>query len=561
MRHHETKSMRRPLRFWGWGYQDENLTGEENTLVESTVSAFVPAGAVELAPPTVDEFDLPASRVKIPAALAPILSDLPYDRLVHTYGKSYADIARMFLRDVQNAPDCVAFPRSEQDIVDLFDYCQAQGLALIPFGGGTGVCGGTEADVGEAYRGAISLDMENFNRILEVDETSRRARIQAGILGPEMEAGLKPHGLTLRHYPQSFPFVTLGGMIATRAGGHFASLYTHIDDLVESTRLLTPAGVIETRALPGSGAGPSADRMVIGSEGSLGVITEATMRLQKRPQWRATAAVRFADMLQGAEAVRHISQAGLYPSNCRLLDEAEVAINQVAPGRCAVLILGFESADHPVNPWIDRAVDIARENGGQLAAGGVVYNASHQDAGENEAQSWRNAFIRMAYWRNRFAAFGVIADAVETAITWDRFPAFYRAITGEMNRAIAEITGHGCSFSCRFTHIYPDGPAPYFTFYAVGDTRGNLHNALEKWKRIKALAMQLIVDHGGTITHHHAVGRDHRRGYERQTSPLFRSTLAAAKACVDPAGLLNPGVLYDPIGKEVGITGVFREDR
>ena len=187
--------------------------------------------------------------------------------------------------------------------------------------------------------------------------------------------------------------------------------------------------------------------------------------------------------------------------------------------------------------------------------------ASHLDTGENEAQSWRNAFLRMAYWRNRFAAFGVIADAVETAITWDRFPAFYRTITSEMNRAITEITGHGCSFSCRLTHIYPDGPAPYFTFYAVGDTRGNLHNSLEKWKRIKALAMQLSVDNGGTITHHHAVGRDHRRGYERQTSPLFRGTLAAAKACVDPAGVLNPGVLYDPVGKEVGITGVFRENR
>ena len=476
MRQYETKSTRRPLRFWGWGYADEHLTEEENALVESTVSAFVPEGAVELEPPGVDEFDLPESRVKIPASLEPILSNLPYDRLVHTYGKSYADIARMFLRKVENAPDCVAFPRNEQDIVDLFDYCQAQGLAVIPFGGGTGVCGGTEADVGQGYRGSISLDMENFNRILEVDATSRRARIQAGILGPDMEAGLKPHGLTLRHYPQSFPFVTLGGMIATRAGGHFASLYTHIDDLVESTRLLTPAGVIETRALPGSGAGPSADRLIIGSEGSLGVITEATMRLQKRPQWRATTSIRFADMLQGAEAVRHIAQAGLYPSNCRLLDEAEVAINKVASERCAVLVLGFESADHPVEPWIDRAVNIARENGGRLA--GVVANASHEDPGASEAESWRNAFLRMAYWRNRFVAFGVIADAVETAITWDRFPEFYRSITREMNEAIAEITGHSCSFSCRITHIYPDGPAPYFTFYAVGDTRGKLHNAL-----------------------------------------------------------------------------------
>ena len=365
---YESKSRRKPLKFWGWGYQDEHLTEAENELIVSSVNAFVPGGAVELAPPTVEEFDLPDSRLRLPAALEPIISTSPYDRLVHSYGKSYPDLARMFMREVPHSPDCVAFPRTEQDITDIFDYALDQDLAVIPFGGGTSVCGGVEADVGEDYMGTVCLDMENFNRILEVDKTSRRARIQAGILGPDMEAGLKPHGLTLRHYPQSFPFVTLGGMIATRAGGHFATLYTHIDDLVESTRLLTPSGVIETRALPGSGAGPSADRMIIGSEGTLGVITEATMRLHHRPQWRATASITFDDMIAGAEAVRHISQAGLYPSNCRLLDEAEVAINNIASKPCAVLVLGFESADHPVNHWIDRAVEIACENRGQLAA-------------------------------------------------------------------------------------------------------------------------------------------------------------------------------------------------
>ncbi len=560
MDNHTSKSNRRPLKFWGWGYEDEQLTDDENELVVSTVKLFAPDGAVELPPPRVEEFELPPSKLNPPASLEPIISTLPYDRLVHTYGKSYADLARMLLREVPNAPDCVAFPRTEHDILNIFSYADEHSLAVIPFGGGTGVCGGTEADVGDDYRGTICLDMENFNRILEVDESSRRARFQAGILGPDLEAGLKPYGLTLRHYPQSFPFVTLGGMIATRAGGHFASLYTHIDDLVESTRLLTPGGVIETRALPGSGAGPSADRMIIGSEGSLGVITEATMRLQSRPKWRATASVTFANMLQGAEAVRHISQAGLYPTNCRLLDEAEVAINKIAAGPCAVLVIGFESADHPVNHWIDRAVTIARENGGQLGDGGVVYNASHENTKQNAAESWRNAFIRMAYWRNRFAAFGIIADAVETSITWDRFPEFYRLITQEMTQAIRDITGHAGSFSCRLTHIYPDGPAPYFTFYAVGDTRGNMHNALEKWKKIKTLAMHLMVENGGTVTHHHAVGRDHRKGYEQQTSPLFRQTLSAAKAFLDPSGILNPGVLYDPVGKDVGITGVFRDE-
>lgn len=547
MAEYATRSMRKPLRFWGWGYQDEQLTEAENELVEASVALFSPGGAVEVKPPTLEEFTLPPSGLAWPASLDEIISILPYDRLVHTYGKSYADIVRMLMRQTPRVPDAVAFPRSEQEIADLLDFAQSQRVAVIPFGGGTSVCGGVEAAVGEGYRGAISVDMERFNRILEIDPTSRRARIQAGIRGPELEVGLKPHGLALRHYPQSFPFVTLGGMIATRAGGHFASLYTHIDDLVEATRTVTPTGCIETRALPGSGAGPSADRMIIGSEGIMGIITEATMRLQSRPEWRATAALTFTDVFAGAEAVRLISQAGLFPANCRLLDEAEVAMNRVADKPCAVLVLGFESADHPVDPWIGRAADIARSCGGQLDEAGIVYRDTRNNASSGAAQSWRNAFLRMAYWRDRLAAFGMIVDTVETAVTWDRFPGFYRLFTGEMKRIISEITGHDCSVSCRFTHIYPDGPAPYFTFYAVGNNRGDLSDALEKWTRIKAEAVDLLVENGATVTHHHAVGRDHRSGYERQTSPLFRQVLAAAKARVDPAGILNPGVLVDPV--------------
>ena len=557
MNGYQTKSRRKPLRFWGWGYEHEQLSAEENAFIEATVKGFMPDGTPEIAPPTIDEFNLPDSRLTVPDSLAPLISTSAYDRLVHCYGKSFADIARMFLREAPHAPDGVAFPETEQDIIELFDYAQDNNLAVIPFGGGTSVCGGVEADVGRDYDGTLSLDLENFNQILEIDPVSRRARIQAGILGPDLEKRLKEHGLTLRHYPQSFPFSTLGGWIATRAGGHFATLYTHIDDLVESTRTLTPTGAIETRALPGSGAGPSADRMIIGSEGTLGVITEATMRLQKRPQWRATASIAFDNMLQGANAVRHIAQAGLYPSNCRLLDEAEVAINRVAETRCAILVLGFESADHPVDHWINRAVEIARENGGQLSGEAVVFNAGHGDSNRDEAESWRNAFIRMPYWRNRLVGFGMIADTFETAISWDQFPGFYKAIRQEMTAAIEAITGHPCSFSCRFSHVYPDGPAPYFTFYAVGDSNGNMRNTLEKWRQIKQHANRLVVENGGTITHHHAVGRDHRSGYERQTSPLFRQTLAATKSFLDPSAILNPGVLFDPAGKDVGITGIL----
>ncbi|MBT4521753.1 MAG: FAD-binding oxidoreductase [Halieaceae bacterium] len=556
-------SARKQLRFWGWGYDDEHLSPEEDRLIEAMAGMLLPEGAVEVSPPQISDFDLPPPRMAVPPDFSEWVSVLPYDRLVHSLGKSYADGVRMFLRELPNAPDWVAFPKSEQNISDLMAYAEQHNLALIPFGGGTSVCGGIEADVGEDYAGTICLDLQHLNRVLEVDVASRAARVGAGILGPDLETQLKPHGFTLRHFPQSFRFSTLGGWIATRAGGHFATVYTHIDDFVESTRLLTPSGVMETRRLPGSGAGPSPDRMVIGSEGILGVITEAWVRLQSLPVWRASVSATFDTMAQGAEAVRLISQSGLFPSNCRLLDETEVQFNGLASEPCAVLVLGFESADHPVQAWMERALEIVTVSGGTYQEDKVSYSSTKDQIEKPEreagtAESWRNAFIRMPYYRNRLTGFGIIADTFETAITWDKFAELYEGVKSGMEAAIEEITGTPGSVSCRFTHVYPDGPAPYFTFFAVGDSTGNLRAALDKWQQIKAASNKLVVSLGGTVTHHHAVGRDHRSGYEQQSPELFRQTLAAAKASLDPTGMFNPGVLIDPVGKSVGITGVMK---
>ena len=208
----------------------------------------------------------------------------------------------------------------------MLDWARGANVAVIPFGCGSSVVGGVEPAVGDRYAGVISLDLRRLDRVLEVDRTSRAARIQAGIRGPAIEAALKPHGLSIRHYPQSFEFSTLGGWIATRAGGHFATLYTHIDDFVESIRTVTPAGPMESRRLPGSGAGPSPDRMIIGSEGTLGVIIEAWMRLQDRPRFRGGAVFGFPDLFAAAKAVRAVGQAGLYPSNLRVIDNNEAGI-------------------------------------------------------------------------------------------------------------------------------------------------------------------------------------------------------------------------------------------
>src|SRR5262249_21289821 len=249
----------------------------------------------------------------------------------------------------------------------VLDWAGGAEASVTPFGGGSSVVGGVEPPRDAArHKAAVTVDLRELGRVLEVDKTSRAARIEAGAFGPALEAQLKPHGLTLRHFPQSFEFSTLGGWIATRSGGHFATLYTHIDDLVESLRVVTPRGTIETRRLPGSGAGPSPDRLLIGSEGILGVITEAWMRLQARPHMRAGGAVRFPDFFTAAHALRAIAQAGLYPANCRILDPKEAYNTGAGDGKAAVMVLAFESADHPVDACMALPLECARDHSRQL---------------------------------------------------------------------------------------------------------------------------------------------------------------------------------------------------
>jgi alkyldihydroxyacetonephosphate synthase len=544
--------------FWGWGHEDFVLRPQEIALIDGIAQAFGCDPSAILPVPGIDDFDLRAPRIAAPAALARIISSDPGDRLAHSLGKSTADSIRMVMRNLPNPVDLVAFPETEDDIAALLDWACSRDIAVIPYGGGTSVCGGVEPDVGPDYRGTVSVDMQNFDRVLEVDRISRAARIQAGIMGPALEDQLRPHDLTLRFFPQSFEFSTLGGWIATRAGGHYATVMTHIDDLVESTRTLTPSGVLETRRLPGSGAGVSGDRMMLGSEGNFGIITEAWMRLQDRPIHRASATIRFGTTFQAAQAVRVLSQSGLYPSNCRMLDEAEVAAYGIGDGKSATVVLGFESADHPLDAWMARALELMGDHGGQwnteAVAKSLAGGAEHR---EGAAGAWRDAFVRMPYYRDRLTRLGVIVDTFETAITWDRFEAFYDAIKRDVGAAIRQATGGPGRLSCRFTHVYPDGPAPYFTFYCTPGPNGGQARALDAWRAIKIAANAAVTAHGGTVTHHHAVGRDHRSGYEAQTSALMRAALGGIKSRLDPAGILNPGVLIDPDNRNVGRRGAL----
>lgn len=554
-----TTLSRRPMRrFWGWGLESDALSPRERSTITAMLTGL--GARVEGRPaPQVDEFALPAPRIAPPPALTAQFSATPLDRLNHCAGKGYADCARMWLRAPPSPPDWVAYPEDEQAIADILDWAQAHEVAVIPYGGGSSVCGGVEAAVGPGYAAAVSLDLERLNRVLEVDPISRAARIQAGALGPELEAQLKPHGLTLRHFPQSFEFSTFGGWIVTRSGGHYATQQTHIDDFIEATRLVTPAGVMQTRRLPGSGAGPAPDRLVIGSEGTLGVLTEAWARLQAVPRFRASASVQFNDYFAAVACVRSLAQSGLNPSNCRLLDPLETVFAGVGDGRSAILVLAFESADHPLQAWMARALELVSDHGGRYDSAAVARSMSDEGSGEHRtgaAGAWREAFLRMPYWRDPAVGLGVIMDTFESAVTWDRFESFYRNVKSDVARAVRDATGQPIQLSCRFTHLYPDGPAPYFTFVTRA-ADGSVASALAAWREIKLAANAAVVDHGGTVTHHHAVGRDHRSGYEREVDPLFRQMLAAAKRVADPKGILNPGVLFDPLDRPIGITGAL----
>jgi len=532
----------RTRKFWGWGYEGEGLSDAE---VEEIGRAMRARFGVEpqpvAAPPTLSALDMSAPRLNVPQSLESLCSQDQRERAVHTLGKSYDDLVRGMRGDYRFAPDLVAFPRDEHDVENVLAWCAENRAAAIPFGGGSSVVRGIEPDVGDGYAGSVSIDMRHLDKVLEVDRASRSASIQAGVLGPHLEEQLKPHGLTLRHFPQSYEMSTLGGWIATRSGGHYATLFTHIDEFVEGVSAITPRGTYETRRLPGSGAGPDPARLLIGSEGTLGVITRAWMRLQDRPTHRASAPFEFERFEDASSAARAIVQSGLWPANCRLLDHREALFSGAGDGSRSLLIVTFESADHPLEAWFARVVELCADFHGNspadLPGTSTAADAAHRGA----AGAWRNAFIAGGHRHDAFVRLGLVMETFETAITWDRFPEFHDAVMSATQAAADRVCGRAM-VSCRFAYVYPDGPAPYYTVLG----QGRAGSEVAQWADIKSAASDAIIAGGGTITHHHAVGRYHRPWYDQERPPLFAEAYRAARRALDPAGIMNPGVLVDP---------------
>jgi alkyldihydroxyacetonephosphate synthase len=525
--------------FWAWCLASEEPTAEERAALARKLSERAGTEITPRPVPNLADAELRQPRITVPDTVAGWCTTDTWERAFHAYGAHLTDRTRAFNLDFPNPPDVVAHPRDEAELEATLDWCANDGHVVVPYGGGSSVVWGVNPPEADAV---VTIALDQLDQVLELDDVSRAARIQAGVFGPHLEDQLRPHGFTLRHFPQSFRFSSLGGWIATRSGGHFATNHTHIDDFVESVRMLTPRGWWESRRLPGSGAGPSPDRMVIGSEGILGVITEAWMRLQRRPVYRATTGITFPTWSDGCEAVRQIVQAKLWPANLRILDPAEAQRAAGLDGTKSLVIISFESAELPQGHAIRQAVDLARAAGGSVDDDDIrISDGGGQPTGRGGAVgAWRDAFIGVG--NGVETSLGLVADTFETAITWDRWPEFDALVRARVSTALREVFGHEPLLSCRFTHVYPDGPAPYYTWSGTG----RQGSEIAMWSEVKHAASEAVLEAGGTITHHHAVGRMHRPQYDCQRPDLFADALRAAKAAVDPDGILNPGVLLDP---------------
>jgi alkyldihydroxyacetonephosphate synthase len=537
-----------PRRRWGWGVAgdepDRETVEEQKAFLEAELG-FPDLPVLEPVP--LSEADVPEPSLSVPESLADFCTDDRAARARHTYGMARPETIRAFHGDFAPAPDLVATPRTEDEVADVLAWASEANVSVSPVTGGTSVVGGSGPPQGELrarYDGTLALNLGELDQVLEVDATSRTARIQGGAMGPHLNEQLRDYDLHLRHYPQSYQLSGLGGWIATRSGGHYATRYTHIDELVESVRMVCPAGTFETQQLPAHGAGPDAKRLVCGSEGTLGVVTEAWMQVEPRPEYRSAAAVYFDGVQPAADAIRAVVQSKLTPANCRLHDRVETDMYGLGDLDRELVVLGFESTDFPTDGDMDRALDLCRDHGGECPDGpdhfGPGYGADRPE--DSDVSRWGEAF-QMGAAGGTDAALALVAGTVETSVTWSDFPEFHDDFISTVSDAMDEHCGMG-HVSTRFTHVYPDGPAPYYHFLAPGDP--DPERRAEQWHAVKRAGLDTVMDWDLSPTHHHAVGRDHVEWYAQQTPEQYDDVLRAVKGVLDPAGIMNPGVLFDP---------------
>ncbi|MGW8063735.1 FAD-binding oxidoreductase [Streptomyces ziwulingensis] len=452
-------------------------------------------------------------------------------RIRHTRGKSTPDLLRMRSGDTADAPAAVVLPAGHEDVLAVLRACAAHGLALVPFGGGTSVVGG----LAPGRRGGfVALDLRRMDRLLDLDETSRTATLQPGLRAPEAEALLAARGYTLGHFPQSYEWATLGGFAATRSSGQASAGYGRFDEMVLGLTLATPEGTLDTGRAPRSAAGPDLRQLVLGSEGAFGVITSVTVRVRPAPEVRRYEGWRFASFDQGAAALRRLAQDGPRPTVLRLSDETETLVGLARPDAIGAPLAGQEAGCLAVVGFEGTRQDTTHRREG---AADVLGACGGTFAGAEPGEHWAQGRYSAPYLRDSLLDAGALAETLETAAYWSRVPALYAAVCEALT---GTLTGAGTPplVMCHISHVYENGASLYFT---VVSARGD--DAVAHWTRAKHAANEAILAAGGTITHHHGVGTDHRDWYVREAGALGVAALRAVKRSLDPAGLLSPGVL------------------
>jgi alkyldihydroxyacetonephosphate synthase len=536
------------MRWWGWGEDGHAvpLPAAAEGLIRDELGADpgVRKPPVQLEQVALPDPGLPGeARERLAAAVgAENVRDDRETRIAHAVGRSYPDLVRIRAGDASSAPDAVVLPESADQVAAVLAACAEHRLAVVPFGGGTSVVGGVEP-VRDGFAAAISLDLARLMAIVEVDRTSLTARLDAGLFGPEAERRLHEQGVTLGHFPQSFEYSTVGGWVATRSAGQASTGYGRIDALVEAVRCVTPAGELGTKPVPASAAGPSVRELVVGSEGVLGVICEATVCVRPAPTARRYEGWSFASFAEGCDAFRVMEQAGAAADVSRLSDEHETRLNMAmaSSGSTAeklgrrylrmrghedgcIAILGFEGEEEEVE-------DRRRRTAGLLRAGGGV------SVGHRPGETWLRGRYAGPYLRDELLDRGVLVETLETATNWANLGKLHTAVCDALETT---LSGRGTPphVMCHVSHLYRAGASLYFTFLARQE-----EDALAQWRAAKTAASEAIVAGGGTITHHHAIGRDHRQWLPAETGPLGIEVLRAAKERLDPTGIMNPGKL------------------
>jgi len=484
--------------------------------------------------PAVETVSLPAA--SLPAEALARLRDAVGAEHVHTddetrrlrtRGKSTPDLLRARAGDLDDAPDAVVRPGSHDEVAAVLEVAVAERLAVVPFGGGTSVTGGLVARR-EGFAGVLSLDLVRMKRLLAVDHTSMTATLEPGLRGPEAEALLAAEGLTLGHFPQSFEYATIGGFAATRSSGQASAGFGRFDSLVVGLTVATPRGRLDLGSAPATAAGPDLRQLILGSEGTLGVITAVRVRVRRLPETKVYEGWRWSSFADGATAMRTLAQAGLLPTVIRLSDEAETSLNLADPAAIGatasagcLMVVGFEG--EPAAVAAKRA-----------AVAAVLSGLGGDPAGAEPGEKWARGRFDAPYLRDSMLDIGVLVETLETATYWSDLDRLYEAVRA----ALTDALGDPALVLCHISHVYETGCSLYFTVAAPAGPE-----PLARWARAKAAASDAMIAAGATITHHHAVGTDHKPWFAQEVGPLGVSVLRAVKADLDPTGILNPGVL------------------